>query len=209
MNILTITLVLSHFLTNGQQEMAKFNKILQKLQPYTGPSEYVTDKYSPEDMYKEVSEDSLQLSPEDVAKIHNAESTMGQNQQNDRSSASGNFHLIDSTRNRTINELKQQGIDELPVNPDRRDALLMKALINRNENSLLNSSKGPKEPNLENLYLTHKYGTSGALNALNTPYSDESKAKFKSVKANLEKAQPKKKKTQDGAKDLLDLLKDD
>jgi hypothetical protein len=189
--------------------MANFSRTLQKLQPYKGPSEYVTDKYSPEDMYKEVSDASEQLSPEDVAKIHNAESTMGQNQQNEHSSASGNFHMIDSTRNRTLNELKDQGIDELPINPDRRDALLMKALINRNENSLLNSSNGPKEPTLENLYLAHKYGTSGALNALNTPYKEESKAKFKSVKANLEKAQPKKKKTQDGAKDLLDLLKED
>lgn len=189
--------------------MENFKRLLAKLQPNKGPSEYVTDKYSPEDMYQEVSDATEQLTPEDVAKIHNAESTMGQNQQNPLSSAKGNFHFIDSTRNQTLQDLKDQGIDELPVNPLRKDALLMKSLINRDENSLINSSTGPKDPDLKNLYLMHKYGTTGALRALNDPESEDSRAKFKSVMANLEKSQPKKKKQALGAKDLLDLLKED
>lgn len=189
--------------------MAYFNRTLQKLQPYKGPDEYVTDKYSPEDMNKEVSDASLMLTPEDVAKIHNAESTIGQNQQNEASSAAGNYQVIDSTRAEALKALKEQGIDELPANPNRRDALLMKTLINKNENSLLNSSTGAKDPTLANLYLTHKYGIQGGLNALNDPSSEEAKAKFKSVMANLNKSPPKKQNKTDGAKDLLDLLKDD
>ena len=189
--------------------MAYFNKLLQKLQPYQGPKDYVMDNYGPDDMNKEVSDASLMLSPEDVAKIHNAESTMGQNQQNNASSASGNYHIIDSTRADALKALKEQGITDLPANPDRKDALLMKTLINSNENKLLSSSTGPKDPSLANLYLTHKYGVQGALNALNDPSSEESRAKLRSVMANLNKPAPKRKNEDIGAKDLLDLLKED
>ena len=188
--------------------MEKFKQLMSKLQPYKSPDEYVTDKYSPEDMVNEVSEASSQLSPDDVARIYNAESTMGKNLKNSSSSAAGNFHIIDSTRDRTLNELKKQGIDEIPTNPLRKDALLMKTLLNKNENSLLNSQSGPKEPDLKNLYLMHKYGTTGALRALNNPNDEESRAKLKSVMANLNKPMPKKDIEQVGAKDLLDLLKE-
>lgn len=182
---------------------------MAKLQPYQGPKNLIMDNYGPEDMNKEVSDASLMLSPEDVAKMHNAESTIGQNQQNAVTSAAGNYQVINSTRAEVLKALKEQGIDELPANPDRRDALLMKTLINKNENSLLNSSTGAKDPTLANLYLTHKYGIQGGLNALNDPSSEEAKAKFKSVMANLNKSPPKKQNKTDGAKDLLDLLKDD
>lgn len=188
--------------------MANFSKLLAKLQPYKGPEEYVTDKYGPEDMAEEISSASTMLSPEDVAKIHNAESTYGQNTQNKLSSAKGNFQFIDSTRNDMINKLKKQGIDELPANPDRKDALLMKTAVKDMENKLLNSQTGPKDPSLENIYLMHKYGVQGALNALNNPKSEESRAKFKSVMANLNKKHPNGEKQEVSAKDLLDLLKD-
>lgn len=189
--------------------MEKFNKLLAKLKPYNGPSEYVTDKYNPEDMYQEVSDASKQLSPEDIAKLHNAESTMGQNQSNPLSSAAGNFHIIDSTREEALKRLKEQGIDDLLVNPDRKDALLLKNLIQNSENKLENARTGPKEPNIENIYMMHQKGTTGALKALNDPNSAEYKASMKKVLANLNKRQPERKKQEVSAKNLLDLLGED
>jgi hypothetical protein len=189
--------------------MVDFNRILQKLQPVKDPDNYVKDNYGQNDIAKEVSDASIDLTPEGVHKILNSESTGGKNLQNPESSAKGNFQLIDSTRNAAINDLKKQGITQFPANPDRLDALLMKNQVDKYENALLNSASGPKEPSLENIDLMHKYGIQGGLDALNNPNTPESKAKFKDIKTRLNKQPLPIDQTVKPAGNLLDLLKDD
>jgi hypothetical protein len=162
--------------------MEKWQKLLAKLQPYKGPDNYVSDPYSQEDLAKEVSDASMQLSPEDIKKILDVESSGGTDLQNPLSSAKGNFQVIDSTRAEALKRLKEQGIGEIPVNPLRQDALLMKNIVNDTENVLLNSQKGPIEPSLENVYLAHHFGKQGALNAINNPNLPLSKERLRRVK---------------------------
>jgi len=185
----------------------KFTKLLNKLKPTEAPSEYVSDKYDVNDMVNEVADASHALSTEDVEKILNAESSGGQFLQNPISSAKGNFQFIDKTRKETLEGLKNQGNDEIPSNPLRQDALLMKTLVNKGENALLNSQKGAKKPDLESLYLMHHYGIQGGLNTLNNPEDDLSKARFRNIRAQLAK-KPLTDEKGKPAKNLLELLKD-
>ena len=190
--------------------MEKWQRLLSKLQPVKGPDNYVADNYGQNDIANEVSDKSLLLSPEDVHKILNAESTGGQNLQNPDSSAKGNFQILDKTRQEALNDLKNNQNVHIPANPDRQDALLMGNLIGKSENALLNSQKGPINPNLDNLYLMHHYGIQGGLNALNDPNSPQSKARFNAVRALLNK-KPLTTIDNEGqpAKNLLDLIKKD
>lgn len=185
-----------------------FKRLMQKLQPYKGPSEYVSDPYDQNALAEEVSDSSLQLSPEDVHKILNAESTGGQNLQNPDSSAKGNFQIIDKTRNEAIEELKKQGNTDFPANPLRLDAMLMKHLVGKSENALLNSQNGPKDPNLENMYLAHHFGNQGALDTLNHPEKPSSKYRLRKTGAQLAKKPLTTKDDGQPAKNLLDLLKE-
>ncbi len=189
-----------------------FLKTLKKLQPYKGPEEYVSDPYSPEDMVNDVANSSEKLSPDDINRIFDAESTKGSQLVNKKgSSAKGNFQFIDSTRQEMIDRLKKRGIDELPTNPLRLDAELMKESINKNEDALLNAQKGPLEPNLENIYATHHYGTSGGLKAITSPKLPASKEKWRHIKAQLAKLQVNPNKTDKSempAKNLLDLTQE-
>ena len=188
--------------------MNDFRKTLAKLQPYLGPKNYVEDQYGQKDIAQEVSDASLALSPEDIHKILNAESSGGQNLQNPESSAKGNFQLIDSTRKEALDELKNQDNVEIPANPDRLDALLMKKQIEKYENALLNSSTGPKDPTLENIDLMHKYGIQGGLTTLNNPNSPVSKARFKDINQRVNKKPLTTINDSKPAKNLLDLLKE-
>lgn len=187
----------------------KIPKFLKRLMPVPERPEYVTDPYSIKDMVKEVSEGSQQLSPEDVQKIMQIESTGGKFLKNPKSSASGHFQLIDSTRNQALNDIKSKENGEIPANPLRQEALLMKNLINKNENALLNSQTGPKEPNLENLYLAHHFGTQGALDTLNNPQLKKSQIRSKTVRNLLKKNQLTTIDDGEPSKDLLELLKED
>jgi len=186
----------------------KFTRLMQKLQPVKGPDNLVADNYGQKELAQEVSDKSLMLSPEDVHKILNAESSGGQNLRNPASSAKGNFQILDKTRQEALNDLKKQGNVEIPANPDRQDALLMGNLIDKSETALLNSKNGPKDPNLENLYLMHHYGIQGGLNALNDPNKPINKARFNAVKALMNKKPLTTIDDGEPAKNLLELLKD-
>lgn len=188
--------------------MVDFKKTLAKLQPYTGPKELVTDPYGQNDIANDVADSSLALNPEEIHKILNAESSGGQNLQNPESSAKGNFQFIDSTRKAMLDDLKNKQNVEIPVNPNRQDALLMKNQIDKSENALLNSKTGPKDPTLDNIYLMHKYGIQGGLNALNDPNDELSKARFRTVKALMAKKPLPTQNDTLPAKNLLDLLKE-
>jgi muramidase (phage lysozyme) len=175
-------------------------------------SEYVTDPYDHRDMNKEVAEYTKKLTPEDIEKIHYAETTGGINLKNPHSSASGQYQLIDSTR-KTAEELaKQQGLSQNEANPLRKEAILMKALVNKYENVLENAKNGPFDPNLENIYLMHKNGITGGLNALNAPKTPESVDKFKEVRRLLARKEknrsPNSVNDKEVSNDILDILKD-
>jgi hypothetical protein len=188
--------------------MSDFKRILAKLQPVPEQKDYVSDNYGQKELAQEVSDKSLMLSPEDVHKILNAESSGGQFLRNPASSAKGNFQILDKTRQEALNELKKQGITDIPANPDRQDALLMGNLVDKSENALLNSKTGPKDPNLENIYLAHHFGVQGALNALNDPKKPINKARFQNVRSLLNKKPLTTIDDGEPAKNLLDLLKD-
>jgi len=185
-----------------------FKRLMQKLQPVEGPENLVLDPYGQKDIAEEVSSASSKLSPEDVAKILNAESSGGQNLRNPASSAKGNFQFIDSTRKQELERLKNDENVEIPANPDRRDAMLMKSSISDIENALQNSKTGPKEPNLENIYTAHHYGKQGALNMLNDPNSPLSRARRKHIQAQLAKKPLTTIDDTQPTTNLLDLLKD-
>jgi hypothetical protein len=188
--------------------MSDFKRILSKLQPVPEQKDYISDNYGQKELAQEVADQSMQLSPEDVHKILNAESSGGQNLQNPTSSAKGNFQILDKTREAAINDLKKQGISDIPANPLRQDALLMGNLVDKSENALLNSENGPKDPNLENLYLMHHYGIQGGLNALNNPNKPINKARFRNVRSLLSKQPLTTIDDGEPAKNLLELLKD-
>lgn len=188
--------------------MTDFKKTLAKLQPYKGPDELVTDPYGQNDIANDVAASSLALNPEDIHKILNAESSGGKNLQNPESSAKGNFQFIDSTRKAALDDLKNNKNVEIPVNPDRQDALLMQNQLEKYENALLNSSTGPKDPTLNNIDLMHKYGIQGGLNALNNPNSELSKARFRDIRSRLNKKPLTTIDDDKPAKNLLDLLKE-
>jgi hypothetical protein len=189
--------------------MGKFKKLLDKLRPNTR-EEYVSDPYDEQDMVEEVAKASKQLNTDDINRIFDAESTKGSQLVNKQgSSAKGNFQFTDGTRKHVLDKLKKQENVEIPVNPLRKDALLMKTYLKENENVLSNSKNGPLEPDLENLYMAHHYGAQGALNMINDPESELSKARFKHMTHQLTKPQVKVKKTTKPAKDVLDLLKEE
>lgn len=189
--------------------MENFKKLLQKLQPVPDPKDYVTDPYNERSMNEEIAGYSKQLSPEDVEKIHFAETSGGKFLKNPDSSASGHYQITDSTRKVAEKQAKDQEIDENTANPLRKDAILMKALVKKYENVLENAKKGPFEPKIENIDLLHKEGVTGGLRALGNPKTDASKAKFEEIKQRLAK-KPKKKESNKKealpAKDLLELL---
>ncbi len=188
--------------------MEKFNKLLKKLQPVKEPSDLVRDPYSHDDMNDEVAEYSEKLTPEDIEKIHFAESTGGQNLKNLKpgSTASGNYHFIDNTRKEAQIQAKKQGFDDEIPNPLRKDAILMKALVKRHEKSLKDAKSGPYDANLENLYLLHKNGITGGLEALKDPENPKSIEKFNEVKMLLAKKPKGKEKEIKPAKNLLELI---
>lgn len=188
--------------------MEKFTKLLKKLQNPEEPANYVADPYSEETMNADVASISSQLSPEDIEKIHYAETTGGKFLKNPESSASGHYQLVDSTRELAKKLAKEQNLDANDPNPLRKDANLMKALVQKYEKTLENAEKGPFEPNLENIYLMHRYGVQGGLNALNAPKTPVSKARFEDVKQLLAKKPKKKQKDTQPAQNLLELLKD-
>ena len=163
--------------------MRDFAKLLEKLGkvPEERP-EYVTDPYDYRDMNEDIASYSKQLSPEDLEKIHYVESSGGKNLQNPVSSASGHYQLVNSTRKLAEDLAKQQGFDVNEPNPLRKEAILMKALVKKSENVLENAKKGPFEPNVENIYLMHKNGIQGGLDALNDPKNPKSRAKFEEIK---------------------------
>lgn len=188
--------------------MGNFNKLLAKLRPITR-EEYVSDPYNEQDMVDEVANASKQLDSNDINRIFDAESSKGSQLVNKRgSSAKGNFQFIDKTRKHILDKLKKDENTEIPVNPLRKDALLMKTYLKEHENALLNSKNGPIDPDLENLYMAHHYGTQGALNAINDPENRLSKARFKHTKKQLNKPQVKVEKTIKPAKNLLELLEE-
>lgn len=188
--------------------MEKFNKLLKKLQPVQNPEDYVTDPYNEETMNSDIASISSKLSPEDLEKIHYAETTGGKYLKNPESSASGHYQLVDSTRKVAEKLAKDEGFDVSEPNPLRKEAILMKALTKKYENTLENAEKGPFEPNLDNIYLMHHFGVQGGLNSLNNPKNPVSKARFDEVKKLLARKPKKEAKTEQPAQNVLDLLKE-
>lgn len=181
----------------------KFTKLLEKLR-LEEPSDYVKDNYSSDDMIEEIASKSEQLTPEDVRKIHFLESTEGERLSNPESSAKGNFHILDGTRSDLLKKIKE----EIPVHPERQDALLMSENIKDIEKVLKNSSKGPFKPNLENIYAGHHYGKQGMLNMFSDPENPLNQERLSNIRNLLSKKLPKKEKVVKPAKDLLDLLEE-
>lgn len=188
----------------------KFLEKLKMKESVEAPNNYVEDPYSTEDMVQEVSERSGALSPEDVRKIHFIESSEGKMLQNPGSSAKGNFQIIDSTRKEIKKELANKGVTEIPVNPLRKDALLAGELMNKYKNKLENAGI---EPNLENMYLMHNRGVSGALNAIKNPKTDKNKQVWSKVRALLKRNPPAREPDmvaeQVPSNDLLELLREE
>lgn len=186
----------------------KFNKLMSKLHPVDRPN-YVADPYNHEDIIQDVAESSKMLSPDDVRQISNIESSGGKDliNRSPGSTARGTFQFVDKRRQDILDNLKNQGVD-VPVNPDRQDSLLMQEQINKIEQALQNSRTGEKEPNLRNVYLMHKYGIQGGLNALNQPKNPESNRKFKIIDKLLGKQPLSKEEKIEPAQNLLDLLED-
>lgn len=182
----------------------KFKRLLEKLKN-PERSDYVTDDYDTSDMIKEISSNSSQLSPEEIRKIHFLESSEGKMMKNPESTAKGHFQILDKTRQEIKNKLNKE---DIPVNPDRKDALLMSENIKDIERVLKNSENGPYEPNLENIYTGHHYGKQGVLNILNDPNNPLNKARRANIKRLLDKKLPKKDKDTKPAKNLLDLLEE-
>lgn len=193
--------------------MDKFLRLLSKMNeiPEVRP-EYVSDPYDYKDMNEEIASYSKKLTPEDLENIHFVESSSGKMMKNPESSASGHYQLVDSTRKLAEELAKQQGLDVNQPNPLRKEAILMKALIKKSENVLENAKNGPFEPNLENIYLMHKNGITGGLNALNSPKTPKSKHKFNEVSKLLARKpvnrSPNSEKEDNTKNDLLELLKD-
>jgi hypothetical protein len=189
--------------------MEKFNKLLKKLGPVQDKPDYVRDLYDESAMNADVSSITDQLSPEDVEKIHYAETTGGKNLKNPDSTASGHYQLIDSTRELAENLLKKQDLAPNHINPLKNEAMLMKALADKYQNVLKGAKSGPYEPNVENMYLMHKNGIQGGLNALKDPENAVSKARFKEVKKLLARKPKTNKKPVQPAANLMDLLKEE
>lgn len=182
----------------------KFTKLLEKLK-MPEKSEYVSDNYDTSDMIKEVSSNSSQLSPEDIRKIHFLESSEGKMMKNPTSTAKGHFQILDKTRQEIKDRLDES---EIPVHPERKDALLMSENIKDIERVLENSKNGPYEPSLENVYAGHHYGKQGVLNILNDPKKPLNKARLVNIRKLLNKKVPNKEETVKPAKNLLDLLEE-
>lgn len=188
--------------------MANFDQLYKKLQQPTPRSEYVSDGYDEKAMNEDVSAYSSQLSPEDLEKIHYAETTGGKFLKNNESTASGNYQLIDSTREMAEKLLKKQDLPINEINPLKKDAMLMKALVGKYENVLENAKSGPYEANLDNIYLMHKNGIQGGLNSLKSPNDALSKARFEEVKRLMARKPKSAPKEPTGANNLLELLKE-
>lgn len=183
---------------------SKFNKLLEKLKPLENKDDYVSDPYNINDMVNEVSDSSLTMNPEEVHKILNAESTGGQNLKNPNSSAEGNFQFLKGTKQDTLNKLQDEG-EEVSTNPLRQDAQLMKNLVGRGEEALLNKNI---DPDMEKLYMLHHYGIQGGLHAIKNPNEELSKARFRNIRAQLAKKPLDNSQSQSvPAQNLLDLIK--
>lgn len=186
--------------------MSDLNRLLKKLGKPVDRTDYVRDLYDEEAMNADVASNTSKLTPEDLEKIHYAETTGGIDLENDESSASGHYQLIDSTRAEAEKLLKKQDLAPNHTNPLKNEAMLMKALTGRYENALKNAKSGPFDPNLENMYLLHKNGITGGLNTLKDPKDDISKARFKEIKMLLARKPKSKEKEVTGANNLLELL---
>jgi hypothetical protein len=188
--------------------MEDFKKLMRKLGKPADRPDYVRDLYDESAMNADIAGSTSMLSPEDMEKIHYAETTGGKYLDNDQSTASGHYQLIDSTRAEAEKLLKKQDLEPNHVNPLKNEAILMKALTDRYENALKNAKSGPFEPTVENMYLAHKNGITGALKALKDPKSEKSKSKFKEVDKLLARKPKKQQKEPTGANNLLELLED-
>lgn len=188
--------------------MDKFNKLLKKLAPVQDKPEYVRDLYDEAAMNADVASITDQLTPEDVEKIHYAETTGGKYLKNPDSTASGHYQLIDSTRKEAERLLEKQDLAANHVNPLKNEAMLMKVLADRYQTALKGAKSGPFEPNVENMYLMHKNGITGGLESLKAPKTAKAKARFEEVKRLLAR-KPKNAPTEtQPAADLLELLKE-
>lgn len=181
-------------------------RILEKLKLQENPQNYVEDPYSSEDMVNEIAE-KAGLTPDEIRKVHFIESSEGKMLQNPDSSARGNFQIIDSTRKEIKKQLADRGITDIPVNPLRKDALLTGELFKKYREKLQNRGL---EPNLENMYLMHNRGVTGALDALKDPNSSKNKEVLKKVRALLQKNAPSRQPNAISeelpAQNLMDLL---
>jgi len=188
--------------------MEDFKKLMKKLGKPEDRSDYVRDLYDENAMNADIASNTSMLSPEDMEKIHYAESTGGIGLKNPDSSASGHYQLIDSTRAEAEKLLKKQDLEPNHVNPLKNEAMLMKVLNDRYENALKNAKSGPFDPTVENMYLLHKNGITGGLKSLKDPKSEKSKKRFQEVDKLLARKPKKQEKETTGANNLLELLED-
>lgn len=216
--------------------MDKFGKLLKKLQPIQDPKdyvtapvgisreiasinplpvEYVTDRYSNEDMNRDIANSTKQLTQDDLENIHFIESTQGKYLKSSEpgSTARGNYHMNDGHREAIAKIVKNEGIDVNDANPLRYDANLMKVGLPNQERILKEAYGGPFDPNLRNMYAMHKFGNTGGLRMINNEKGELSKKRWAEIddllarraKDPIMKLKTPRAGTQE-AKDLLELL---
>lgn len=189
----------------------KTASFLKRLQLSPQPDNYVRDNYDIHDMNTDVSNFSEALSPEDIEKIHYAESTGGKYLKNQKkgSTASGHYQVTNDTKELAKRKALENNLKLDDNNPYRNNANEMKALVSKYQDVLFNSENGPYEPTLKNIYALHHYGPQGGLDMLNNPESPIAIQRFKNIENLLNRKPINDPKLEHPAKNLLDLLRKD
>jgi hypothetical protein len=169
------------------QDLQSFYKKLKELGE-EDKNNYVSDPYNEKQMLEDSAKNTA-LTPQDIANIYNAESSFGQQLVNKKdkygneSKAKGHFQFLPGTE-KDIKERILPKDTEIPLNELKKQALLMNAYTNYNEDRL-------KKFNLpitkENLYALHHEGPSGGLKAIKQQETPEGKERWKFLMAQLQK----------------------
>ena len=145
--------------------------------------DYVRDPYSEYNMLKDSSV-GTPLTSQDIANIYNAESASGKQLKNKQgSTASGQFQFLKGTEKDIINRMLPKDT-EIPVNPLKKQALLMNTYLNYNEDRL---KKAGLPVTKENLYALHHEGTGGGLKAIKNKDTEKGKKRWEFLMSQLEK----------------------
>jgi hypothetical protein len=151
-------------------------------------SDYVTDPYNEKQMLEDSAKGTV-LTPQDIANIYNAESSSGdqlinkKDKYGNKSTAKGHFQFLPTTE-KDIKERILPENTEIPLNELKKQAVLMNAYTNYNEDRL---KKFDLPITKENLYALHHEGPSGGLKAIKNQETPEGNKRWKFLMAQLQK----------------------